>query len=402
MFDIAQLNQSSFRGIPFYTKDEELSGGQRLTDHSFINGGTKTETNGVKNKTFTILGYIGGDDYLTQKQLLVEAFETIESGELIDKFHGTLDVFVDTYKIKESITKFGFAEIEVAFKKAENQAIEEFDIVYSVDTREEIIANFENDFNNRIGNELLDEIANDITVFWNGILDTIKFIEDERDELQLLKDEIGGTISKIKTSILSIESLSNDIINILETFDDAVNTELFGANEQKSLTNNMKELIDDNSTIAIDNQAKATADRQTKTYANTVIAGLVQTSINNLENVEFDTGDDFGSVKSDILSIMEKLEEDIVVDQTKSIEEIETKQNLLDKYHESKREFIQFYTQKYSRLQNLKDSDIVITTDILNLTMDKYNDIARVNEVLVNNNIVDPLFISGNIKLLDR
>ena len=49
MFDIAKLNKSSFRGVPFYTDDVDLSGGQRLTDHSFINGGTKTESNGVNN-----------------------------------------------------------------------------------------------------------------------------------------------------------------------------------------------------------------------------------------------------------------------------------------------------------------------------------------------------------------
>lgn len=402
MFDITQLNQSSFRGIPFYTRDDELTGGQRLTDHSFINGGTKTESNGIKNNTFTIKGYIGGDDYLNQKQALKEAFETIGSGILIDKFYGTLNVFVDTYKISESITRFGRADIDVTFKLAENKPIEVFDIVYTIDVKQEAISNLQNDFNNQIGADLLDDVGNDIVDFWNGVQDIIKFVEDTRDDLQNLKSQIGRVISQVKTSILSIESLTSDIQDIWSSFDEVLDFDLFGVDEQKSGTNILKELIEQSALRSSDNEAEQVAITQSQIYINTVVAGLLQTSINNLENIDFEIGDDFGSVKDDILSIMEILEKDIIIDSTKPIEEIIIKQNLLNKYQQSRKEFIQFYTQKYSKLQELKDFNIVATTNILNLTMTRYNDINRINEVLINNDIVDPLFINGDIKLLER
>jgi len=96
------------------------------------------------------------------------------------------------------------------------------------------------------------------------------------------------------------------------------------------------------------------------------------------------------------------LEADIDFRIDSPIDEIVYKQNLLDKYHLSRVEFIQFYTQKYSGLQDLIDNNIVATTDALNLTMIKYLDISRVEQVLINNDIVDPIFISGNILLLER
>ena len=402
-FDITKLNQSSFRGIPFYTREEDFSSGQRLTDHKFINGGTLTESNGIESGVIKVIGYIGGDDYLTQKDALIEAFKNIESGILVDKFYGTLDVYVQKYSIKESIKKFGQADIEITFKLAVNEVIEESTIVYTADVRAEAIANFTNEFDNKIGAELVDEVSNDIIDFWKSTEDTVKFVSDANEEIKDIKTEVARTISRVKTNILDVESLAQDIERTWTSFDGITNTDLFGVEEQKSFTNNLRETIEQSTaTAGTTNEAEKIANRQTQTYINTVIAGLTQTSINNLENVDFKTGDDFGSVKDDVLTIFIYLEEDIEFTIDSEIDEIVYKQNLLDKYHLSRREFIQFYTQKYSGLQSLKDNDIIATTDALNLTMIKYNDISRVEQVLVNNDIVDPIFISGNILLLDR
>jgi len=402
MFNIEELNQSSFRGIPFYTESTNLSSGHRLTDHNFINSGNLSEDNGLKNKSFTIKAYIGGDNYISQKNAIIKALDIIGSGILVDRFYGTLEVEVDTYSIDESTKDFGKAVLLITFKKVENELVEDKIIKYNVDVRKQAIANFENNFNNEIGEDLLNNVVKGITKFWNNIDDTIKFLEDEKSSIQNIKDEIGKTISKVKTSILSIDSLSNDIVNIWSSFDTVLDLGEFGADPQKSVTNGVRETLQNSADKVYINEAERLSDRQVRTYINTVIAGITQTTINNLENVSFNTGNDFGSVEDDILSIMELLEQDIIIDVNSPIDDIIIQQNLLDAYHISKREFILFYTQKYSGLQNLKDREIVSTIDILNLTMDKYNDINRVDEVLINNNLVDPLFISGNLKLLDR
>jgi len=222
-FDIKQLKQSSFRGIPFYTREEDFSSGQRLTDHKFINSGTLTESNGIESGVIKITGYIGGDNYLIQKELLIEAFKNIESGTLIDKFYGTLDVYVDKYSIKESIRRLGQADIEVTFKLATNEVIEEFEIVYTADVRAEAIANFINEFDNEIGSDLLDEVSNNIIDFWKETEEIIKFVSDTNEAIKDIKTEIGRTISRVKTNILNVTSLAEDIERTWTSFDGITN-----------------------------------------------------------------------------------------------------------------------------------------------------------------------------------
>lgn len=399
MFDLSKLNKSSFRGIEFFTDETTLTSGKRLTDHNFINGGNRNEDNGLKNKTFKIKAYIGGDDYLDKKQSLIDAFDLLGSGVLIDKFYGNLEVNVETYTIKEGRTKFGKAELDITFKKVENKLIQEDLIVFNVDYKPEVLDNFRNDFNNEIGEVLLNRSANKIGKFLKTIGDTIKFLEDERDDLNNLKSVIGRAISEIKTTILSIDSLTTEISDISSSFDEVLDFELFGVDDQKNLTNTIRENLITTTSINI---AEQTTNNQVNTYILALTATLVQSSINNLENIEFSTGDDFGIVKDDILIMLSILEENVVVDNNAPIDVIIAKQNLLNKYHEARKEFILFYTQKYSRLQSLQPETIVSTIDVLNLTMEKYGDITRVNEVLINNDIIDPLFINGDLKLLEK
>ena len=87
---------------------------------------------------------------------------------------------------------------------------------------------------------------------------------------------------------------------------------------------------------------------------------------------------------------------------TDEIEIGESRQEILKAYQTSKISFVKYYTQRYSGLQNLEDENIVATTDIVSLTIDKYVDINRIDEVLTNNGILDPFFINGDIKVLNR
>lgn len=401
-FDITELNKSSFRGLPFFTKNTSLTGGKRITDHNFINGGNEAEDNGLKNKTFKVVGYLVGEDYKDNKDELIKAFDTLGSGILVEKFYGTIEVEVDTYIVKESTERLGIAEIEINFKKSINELVIEDLIVYNINYKPEIISNFKQDFDNELGEDILGGMANGIAALWNGVLDTIKFLEDAKGELNNIKSQIGRTISTIKTAILSIETLADDILNILDSFDDILDIELFTAEDKKSFSNGIRELLNDSVLASPSNEALIKADRQLKTYTNTVIAGLAQIAIQNIENVDFDTGDDFGSVKDDLLFIFETLSEDVIIDPSSTIIEITNKQNLIDKYHQARSSFIFFYTQKYSGIQPLKDVEITATTNAYGLTIDLYNDIGRVSEVLINNDIIDPFFINGNLKLLDR
>ena len=398
MFDTRNYNESSFRGVPFYTMSTDLSGGHRLTDHNFINGGNLSEDNGLKNKEFKVIGYIGGYDYLSEKEALITAFDIQGSGTFIDMFYGRLEVQVDTYTIKESKARIGFAEIEISFKKALNEVIETTEISFAVDLIQETLSNFRNDFNNGLGLELMTDSIIGINSFLNDLNGNIKFLDDIVN-LNEIKDAIRIVQVNLTSSINNVNLLSDDILGLFNVFGDSF---VSGANSEKSFTNGLLNMLSTSNEKVYTNYAQIEVNDQIKTYTNAVISGLTQTAINNLENIDFTTGDDFGSVKDDILSIFSILEDNTILDDATEIDEIVIKQNLIDKYHDAKSEFIFFYTQKYSGLQTLKENNIVATVDALNLTMDKYNDIGRVSEILVNNDIIDPIFMNGNIKMLER
>ncbi len=400
-FDKNKLNKSTFRGIPFYTRDEDVSGGQRLTDHKFINGGTKTESNGIENDIFKISAYIGGDDYLTQKEALRESFKNIDSGILVDKFYGELEVFVETWSIRESVKSIGEAIIEVTFKLAENQIVEDTSIIFTADARPQVLSNFHNDFDNKIGEELNEKTSNNLNDFLDTIYEPIKFVQDKLGKIEAIKTQIGEMKSKIKTAILDVEELISDIKNLNTFFDDILDVSIFSKYEQKSFTNSLRSMAENADGLTSLNFAEEVVNAQTKLYIFTVVAGLTQTAISNLENITFETGDELGSVKDDILTIYMILEKNIIPKST-IIEDIILKQELIDAYQLVRREFISFYTQKYSGLQSLISQRFVVTTSVFLLTMDLYNDINRITEVLENNDIVDPIFISGSLLVLGR
>lgn len=402
IFDITKLNRSSFRGVPFYTNSTNLSSGHRLTDHTFINNGTKTEDNGLQNKTFSITGYIGGEDYLTVKSDIINALDVLDDGILIDKFYGTLTVKVESYSVNEEISKLGMATINMTFKKSENNLVIKTLTNYNLDYEDVVFDNFRNKYDPFLGEEILNDVANGIKNIMQKVEDCIKFLEDARDFVQDVKSTIGKTISRVKSSVLSVSSLIDEIISIASSFDKVLSLDSFGAKQQNSLTNGIRESMNSVNRSSFDSSIDEIANKQIKLFTYTLNALLIQTCIKNLDNVTFSTGDNFGSCKNDILTVMELLESDIVSSLDEDITKIVTRKNLLDKYQESKKIFVQIYTQKYSGLQNLQDTDIIATTDILTLTMDRYNDISRVDEVIENNDILDPLFINGNIRLLDR
>ena len=75
---------------------------------------------------------------------------------------------------------------------------------------------------------------------------------------------------------------------------------------------------------------------------------------------------------------------------------------LLNNLKNYKYRYITYITQKYSTLQNLEDLQQDNTVDIFSLSLEKYQNISRVEEIIQNNNIVDPFFINQNLKVLNR
>lgn len=82
--DDVELVAASFRGVPFFVEEENRSGGRRLVVHEFpFRTEPVIEDVGGAAKRYRIDGYFVGDDYLDQRDALVEALEQEGAGILV-------------------------------------------------------------------------------------------------------------------------------------------------------------------------------------------------------------------------------------------------------------------------------------------------------------------------------
>ncbi len=401
-FDIKKLNKSTFKGVRFYTKSSNRSGGKRLTEHEYINGGTNTEENGLVNNTFKITAFFGGENYLEEKENFINALQSEGSGILVDMFHGTKEVFCSSWSCDEKVTEYGKCTFSLEFKLKTNNLEEQTLIIYNEDISNEAFNLLRDSYNPNLGEEIMNEVAIAINKVFDFVDDSIKFLEDSRDLIQGIKSKIGAIKTKMVSSVLRVESLIDDIVSISSSFSDILSFDSFSSTDQNSLANAHRKILEDSLLGTFDNSIDEVANENTKAFTIALVTVLIQTDIKNLENVTYSTGDNFGTFKDDILSTMQLLENEIQSNTTDEIEIGESRQEILKAYQTSKISFVKYYTQRYSGLQNLEDENIVSTIDIVSLTIDKYVDINRIDEVLTNNGILDPFFINGNIKVLKR
>lgn len=115
-----QLPGASFRGVPFHTVDADVGVGRRNVVHEFPQRDEPfVEDLGRRSRTFTVEGYVLGDNYLAERDALWAALEAEGPGELIHPRWGVLWVSVqDQARIRETPREGGKASFSITFVEA--------------------------------------------------------------------------------------------------------------------------------------------------------------------------------------------------------------------------------------------------------------------------------------------
>lgn len=115
------LQPASFRGIPFYVESADTAGGRRTQVHEYMDApdgkGVKPfpEDLGAATLTFTIEGYVLGQDYMDARDALFDALNAKGPGQLIHPYKGTLDVQVQGVSYREERERGGYAKFSMSF-----------------------------------------------------------------------------------------------------------------------------------------------------------------------------------------------------------------------------------------------------------------------------------------------
>jgi prophage DNA circulation protein len=111
---------ATFRSASFRVRESEHSGGRRAVIHEFpYRDVPYVEDMGAAAGRFDVEAYVIGDDYLTERDAVLDAINVGGPGNLIHPYYGTLVVAVLSYAIKESTEEGGWARISISFVRSE-------------------------------------------------------------------------------------------------------------------------------------------------------------------------------------------------------------------------------------------------------------------------------------------
>lgn len=116
---------ATFRGVPFFVETAEHVGGRRGVTHEYpFRDEPFREDLGRKTRGFTVDGYVCGDDYLTARDVLLQALELNGPGELRHPYYGTRQAAVLSFRVRESSTEGGVARLSIEFEETPSRPVQ--------------------------------------------------------------------------------------------------------------------------------------------------------------------------------------------------------------------------------------------------------------------------------------
>jgi len=114
---------ASFRGVPFLVETSELSTGRRVAVHEFpLRDDPFVEDLGRRARKFRVDGYVIGDDYLVQRDALLDALEAAGPGKLVHPYYGERKAIGETTSVRETKADGGMAIFAIEFCETPQQA----------------------------------------------------------------------------------------------------------------------------------------------------------------------------------------------------------------------------------------------------------------------------------------
>jgi prophage DNA circulation protein len=116
--DIEQLDQGSYKGVPFLLARGTVSGGNKNALHSYVNSNRQTVENlGTKPRSYPLNIIIPSTNYRQRRDALLAALEDPAPGPLIHPLYGRIEnVVAQPYTLNEDLTSLGDGKLSVTFE----------------------------------------------------------------------------------------------------------------------------------------------------------------------------------------------------------------------------------------------------------------------------------------------
>ena len=132
-----QLQQASFRGVEFFVDDHSLEFGRRVQLHDYpFKDDAYAEDLGGKGETYSFPAFVVGEDYIAQRDKLIDALNKQGPGTLVHRYLGQVRVQGGVQRLRETNREGGMARFNLVFYKAGTLAKP----TASIDTRQRVAA----------------------------------------------------------------------------------------------------------------------------------------------------------------------------------------------------------------------------------------------------------------------
>jgi prophage DNA circulation protein len=116
--DLEQLDQGSYKGVPFLLARGTVSGGNKNALHSYVNSNRQTVENlGTKPRSYPLNIILPSTNYRQRRDALLAALEDPAPGPLIHPLYGRIEnVVAQPYTLNEDLTSLGDGKLSVTFE----------------------------------------------------------------------------------------------------------------------------------------------------------------------------------------------------------------------------------------------------------------------------------------------
>jgi prophage DNA circulation protein len=196
----------AFRGVPFHLKSSTRTGGRRtVLDEYPLRDTPSTQDMGRKARQFNLTMTLIGQDYMVQRDRLIEALETYGPGTLMHPFYGEMYVAVlGDYSIEESTEQGGVARISQNFVESGEKPRPD---------NQPLAGALVNETADQVQGEALEEFTEE----WS-ILGQAGFVADEAmtmlgEASGMVGDAYASAEGLANSAISKVQGLTSDVLN---------------------------------------------------------------------------------------------------------------------------------------------------------------------------------------------
>lgn len=387
------LHSASFKGASFLIRSGSTTGGRKTVIHEYPNADKRfVEDLGELKETFGIEGIVHGENYFADRDSLIGALKSGGSGELVHPFFGTVTVTAQPYTLVEDTTTLGIARFSMTFSQSDESIFP----VQSTNNKSLI-----NTQKNSIISSVKSDLANIFNVSRNSSLNF-------RDA-QIILTSVANVFEINSDTIFKVVTEISDFSNIIETFRDNINNNIFNpTNLSTDFTNifdsfeiigstpqNQFDITQDLFDFGLDQQPVVTStlqrikrDQNRKIINSAVRANALAQAYNIVTSLSFSTENDVQKVQQ----ILDNQFDFIIDDNNLSDATIINLKNLRVEI----RKFLEQEAVNAFRISEVFTAEIPTTI----LAYQYYGNIDKTQDLIDLNKTLNPTFIDNTVKIL--